>query len=1057
MKRTPLYRSAARSITASAMLVAGVILCPMPSSAQAYGFASDLSPLALGDIQRASRMLSTGNPQGASDQLDDCLLSVSDFPEESKAEWLALKGSALFEEGNPECLDLLAKVASDFPTSPYATNAILTIGDWHWHHAEWHDALDSYAKVDIKSLPTEQRRLYTYRKALAYIKCGVPEKAIPLLAPLEKTKEYGLAARYYTGYARYAMGEYDTAYDILKRVAEEMAGGIATSPISESQPADTGTASTSRGRKRGAASAAPQLTPARTAYQSEGIEPLYYMAQIEYRRGEYDDVISHSATLMAKRPVESLMPDLHRIAGLSYFKKGDAVNARPHLEAYVDGVEIPTDDALYALGATEYAAGDLDQADMHLRNLTDRNNDIAQGAYLYLGQIAERRGDMNAAAMAFDKAANMAYDAKVAETALYNYIVATGKGGTVPFASSIAMLEDFLKKYPKSPYASDVEESLAGAYFHERDYARALAAINRVKKPSDATRATKQKILYKLGTSEISAGRYAEAVKALGEAADMTTTDREVATQSRIWLGDALYRSSDFRNAASAFQTALKANPKGEAKLSALYGLAYSEFQLKQWSAAQADFAKVAESAGSNSALRSDALIRMADCLHYMGLHSKAGDVYAQVVKGNAGDTDYAAFRHAVTTGLTVGSDAKMKEIDAFLRDRSGSKWTPEVLLEAGNSWAALDRPDKAESYFRRLTKEYPKDQKSRQGALALALAYIKQGHDASAEAVCREIISTWPTSEEASLANEEMRRIVGADGRLSEYAQFLSGIKGAPQITPDEMDAITFEAAETAYADNQEATALLEKYIREYPEGRYLAQALMDLAEAADNAGKPQLALKYLDQLLWMRDDSEQVPGALYLQAQLREDSGETDKAFESYLKLEQRGGTEFAPEATAGVMRTTSDPAQRTEYARRLLAMGGVEAADADDARFYEASGLLHGADTSAGVAAMKALAANPSTLAGAKAAVDFGEWYLSKGDSKSALSVLEKFTDAGSPHAYWLARGFIALADAYHAQGNDYLAVEYLKSLRDNYPGTEKDIKDAISTKISKYSKK
>lgn len=153
---------------------------------------------------------------------------------------------------------------------------------------------------------------------------------------------------------------------------------------------------------------------------------------------------------------------------------------------------------------------------------------------------------------------------------------------------------------------------------------------------------------------------------------------------------------------------------------------------------------------------------------------------------------------------------------------------------------------------------------------------------------------------------------------------------------------------------------------------------------------------------------------------------------------------------------MRTTADAAQRTEYARQLMKMGGVNGADAEDARFYEASGMLRSGDKEGGIKALEALADNPDNLSGAKAAVELGEWYLENGDTANALSTLEKFTDAGSIHAYWLARGFIALADAYHASGDDYLAAEYLKSLRDNYPGGEADITEAINTKIAEYSK-
>ena len=64
------------------------------------------------------------------------------------------------------------------------------------------------------------------------------------------------------------------------------------------------------------------------------------------------------------------------------------------------------------------------------------------------------------------------------------------------------------------------------------------------------------------------------------------------------------------------------------------------------------------------------------------------------------------------------------------------------------------------------------------------------------------------------------------------------------------------------------------------------------------------------------------------------------------------------------------------------------------------------------------------------------------------------MEEFTDVGTPHQYWLARGFIALADAYHGLGKTYLAKEYLNSLNENYPATDDDIPSLISSRLKKW---
>ena len=1045
--------------------------------AQGVGNINSADPLAPGYVYRASRMLSTGNPLGA---LDQTAASADDFQflsPDLQAEWLAARGQALFERGDADCIQVLKRLATDYPASEKATKALLTIGDWQWLHADWHEAIEWYAKVDLKSLGEGQRELYTYRKALAYIKCGLPESAAPLLASIANNPEYARAATYYTAYIHYLNKEYDEAYSLFESSVFSLQSSESESSVFSLQSSGIGEQSsrssieygvssmgTTGGRRRGGGAAgigaSRSMGTAGRQYESDGIEPLYYMAQIEYLRGDYDDVIDHATTVMAKNPVDELLPELHRITGLSYFKKGDYINARPHLEEFVDAVESPNDDALYALGAIQYADGDLADAEKNFRGLTDRNNDLAQGAYLYLGQIAEQRGDMNAAAMAFAKAANMAFDRNVTETASFNHIVALTKGGNAPFASNIAMLEAFLEKYPDSRYASDVQESLAAAYFYENDYNRALNSINKVRNPSHATLESKQKILYKLGTSEITSGALGQAANHLREAADMRATDAGLADEAWLWLGEALYGQGDYKGAAAAYSSALRNSGGGDLtpanRLTGLYGLAYSQFKQQLWGEAQKNFAVLAERAGVPATMKGDALVREADCLLYMGDYQKAGTKYLRASREGAGDADYATFRHAVTAGLTEGTDSKMKKLNAFLKERPESKWTSEVLLEAGKTMAALDMPDKAAPYFERLTREYPKDNKSRAGALSLALAYMKQGDTEKAKNAYMDIIRSWPTSEEASLANDDMRRITAADGSLIEYSRFLSGIEGAPEIDPDEMDAITFEAAETAYAANQSNTGKLEQYINDFPDGRYLANALMDLAEAADNEGDRSKALIYLDRLLTKRGDSPQAAAALFLKADLLESAGDSRKALAAFLALEQQGGAEFAPEAIAGVMRTTADARQRTEYARRLLEMGGVSAEDAEDARFYEASGLLRSDSQAAGVAALKQLAASPNTLSGAKAAVELGEWQLEQGDVKGALSTLEAFTDAGSTHAYWLARGFIALADAYHADGNDYLAVEYLKSLRDNYPGDETDIREAIESKIRKYER-
>ena len=63
-----------------------------------------------------------------------------------------------------------------------------------------------------------------------------------------------------------------------------------------------------------------------------------------------------------------------------------------------------------------------------------------------------------------------------------------------------------------------------------------------------------------------------------------------------------------------------------------------------------------------------------------------------------------------------------------------------------------------------------------------------------------------------------------------------------------------------------------------------------------------------------------------------------------------------------------------------------------------------------------------------------------------------MLKRLVDTGTPHQYWLARGFIALSDVYARRGDKFQDREYLLSLKENYPGTESDIFEMINVRLN-----
>lgn len=981
----------------------------MPQAGPVTGRTFD--PGVRGDLDRASVMLAEGNYAGAIDRIKSILTRRAPLSKSEEQEATFMLAEALYHRGDDECVALLRDFTSRNPASPLALKARLSIADFRFFAHQWHEALEEYESIDFGRLNRSQLPLYSYRKMLSLINTGHYAEARPLIKEFSQIPEYRDAATFYTAYLDYIDGDLDRAYRGFERV------------------------------KAG----------------EKGLDAGYYLTQIEFTRGEYDNVIQHGRSLLRKMPVSELVPETNRIVGISYFKNGDYPVARQFLTAYTDETDNPSPQAVYALGVCDYEDGDYDGALEKFQTLTDLNNDIAQSAWLFSGQCYVKLDREDAAAMAFEKAARMEADSNVSETALYNYVASITRGGKVPFSSSADLLESFITRYPDSEYAPQVEEYLATAYYNDRNYAKALRRIEAIRNPSARVLAAKQKILYELGAECVSNGRDAEAEKYLRQSIALAAHDRKIAAQARLWLGDACYAQGEYGNAAEAYREAVRTLPVSANRTTALYDYAYSLYMLERYKAAAGEFAKAIDAQPElPSSMRSDAVIRRADCLYYSGDYAAARNGYSEAIGSGAADADYAAYRHAVMLGLAGDVKGKLSELSAMEKKYPGSQWLPTALLEKALTYEGLGQTNNATEAYRRISRAYPNAAQSRKALLSLALADMKAGRSADAVESYQEIIRRWPSSEEAQMANDDLRRWHASQGSLNEYAQFLKSVPGAKQLDADEMEQLAFDGAETAFADDASAITLLRNYVRDYPDGKYLAQALLDIAISLRDSGKYAEAQSTLERLMKERPHSAQYPEALLMSAGILENNlpGRTADALKTYRLLERNGGADFAGDAWAGIMRTSDNAEEQIAYARKVRTSGGLTAEQTEEASLTEARALLQAGRPSEALILFNRLAENPASLNGAKAAVELAQYYLSRKEYSKAEKTALEFTDAGTPHQYWLAKGFIALADAYHGQGKNAIAKEYLRSLRDNYPGSEKDIHSAISSRLKSW---
>lgn len=968
-----------------------------------------------GYFSRGIAMYSDGNPTGAVDQLNRFFRLNGDKTSEEAMEAGLVLAKATLKLGRvDDARKIGAAWLAEFPYSPLRASMQALMGECEFVTGNYAGALDIFNSVNPALLSGDDLADYHYRRAYSLMKLGEYEQASQAFAEIPSYAAASTvnAGKFYRAYIAFTEGDYPQALRIFETVN-------------------------------------PDIEPGNTRD--------FYLGQIYYLQGDYDNALRMASSAANYDLPADMAAENTRIIGESYYLTGDPSKAVEMLRKYVAFTSSPARSALYILGLSQYEEGDYADAVKSLRPVTSADDAMAQSACLYIGQAQLKDSDTDAAIMSFHRALQMDHDPDVQEAAYYNYAVARIDGAQIPFGSSVSTFENFLRRYPRSKYAPAVQEYIVTGYITDNNYDKALESISRIKKPSDAILKAKQRVLYSIGARELSAGRPEKALQSLEEARRLGKYDSELAAETDLLIADCKYRTGNYREAASGYRKYLSTAPSSAPNLTlARYDLGYALFAQKEFDKAIAEFERVAAVQGGSPAIISDSYNRIGDARYYKSDFASALDAYGKAYNANPSAADYAMFQMAIMEGYRKDYNKKDATLSRMIEQFPTSALIPSALLEKGENYLQLSRPSDAAATYRRLVKNYPSTEQGRNGYLQLAMTLQNQGDAAGANEAYRDIISRYPTSDEAKLATAALKRVYSESGDIEQFADFLSGIQGAPSIDPSELEELAYESAEKAFADNKD-TSRLRSYIGQYPSGSNMPRALGILASEAYDAGNDDEAVEFADRIITSYPDNAAIEQALAIKGDIELKRGRGEVALSSYNELIEKASTPQAlAAARLGVLRVGRDLGHWEDVvsqADAILATTATGDAEKTEAVFSKGLAYKNMGQNDKAIEAWKKIADRPADLYGARSAVELGQLYLDTDRMKSARTVAEKLVNSKTPHQYWLARGFILLSDINRAQGKDFEAEQYLTALKENYPGHETDIFTMIEERLNK----
>ncbi|MBQ7206116.1 MAG: tetratricopeptide repeat protein [Muribaculaceae bacterium] len=969
---------------------------------------------AAGYLERGLQMYESHNYAGAVDQLEHMKQLPADATMREKADYyIAL---SRFEQGDEASLALLQQFIERYPASPLAVEAQMKVGNYYFYRGQWESALLSYSLVRNRALDLNGDEDLEYRRAYSNLRLGNYREAERQYYNLEKSPRYGGASDFYKAYLDYAQGDYTEAEEKFSRIPQDSELG----------------------------------------YQSQ-----YYLAQIEFNKKRYNQVIEQGKALLAEHQNDYFDAELNRLVGESYYHLGNDTQARTYLRRYLDNPEgEPYRTAAYTMGVLDYRNGNYEAVVNDMLHVTDGSDALTQSAYLYMGQAKRQLGDLNGANMAFQQAATMTCDRDVRETAYYNYAVGLSKGARTPFDKSIDLFEDFLNEYPNSRYKDNVEGYLVDAYMSTTDYQRALESINHIKQPGSKVLKAKQIVLYNLGVQAVNNNRNSEAADYFKKAIAVGNYDKTALNESRLWLAETQYRAGNYKEAAKYQQEYIKAADKTDENYGlAQYNLGFSLLDQKRYAEAKAALQNAIASKQLSSELTASAYQGIGDAQYYARDFAGAQQSYDQAIRADKNNTgDNAMYKKAIMMGMIGQYADEIQQMDALIKAYPKSDLIPQAMLEKANAQAMMGKNSEALETYNALLKAYPKSVEARKGLLQTALVNKGMGKEDAAIEAYKKVIKQYPTSDEAQAAAEDMKLIYADRGQLSEFSKFLSSVPNAPKIDINEVERLTFEAAEKAAISERPSIDKLNQYIKDYPAGAYVPKARYYLARYHYGKGNYNEAMEALDQALQGGGDASYAQDAIAMRSDILMRQGKYEAALQSYKDLADRATSEDNRTlAQLGAMRVAKQMGNWNEVritAATLLDRGGLTATEEKEVTLDHALALAQLGNAKDAETAFRALAKDPSSEYGAQASYELSRMQYELGNYKGAEQTVNALIEAGTPHNYWLAKSFLTLADVYYKQGNVTQAREYLQSLKSNYPGKEKEIFNEIDNRLNKW---
>ncbi len=877
--------------------------------------------------------------------------------------------------------------------------------------------------IDIKALTRPHQTDYSFYRGYAYLMMQEYQRASIYFSQLSKgNSRYTTRGTYYYAYCMYKLERYDKALPALKALEND-----------------------------------PQYSKT----------VPYYLTQIYYATGDYEEAEDRANTLLREHPESLNNNELHRILGeMAYMKKdyrGAADQLAKYRKAAAENKEELLRSDMFMLGTAQYQLGEYEAAVSSLKQVKQEQDSISEAACLTMGNAYVQLGQPEQAKLSYQAAAGYKITPSVAEEAAYNYTLCTYQSSSA-LGESVRAFNDFLNQFPDSKYEGKVYQLLSDALMQSKNYAAAIQTLDSIPNPTPKMRETKQYLRYQLGADHFLQGKMQQSAEWMTEVIKHDAESSKYTTEAYYVRAEANYR---LRNYAASEQDLNTFFSRPGAKGSENYSIArylqgYTYFSQKQYDKARNAFISYIDAALATETTYADALNRIGDCYFNARQFPQAISYYSQVANLQAAGTDYALFQKGYALGLQHKYSEKISVLNDLVKRYPKSDYADDGVYEIARAQLQQDDERGAIATYEQLLSAYPHSTLARKASLERAMLFRNLNQNDQAIAAYRQTIERYPATEEAYTALDALQALYVESGNVDEYLTYSKTLAKMNMNVTTAEDSLLYAAAEMQYmqASYQKATVSLSNYITQYcAGGRYCTVARYYLADSYYRLGKTSEALAQYIVLAEMNANPYQEEAATRV-AEICYDKGDWKGALDGFYRMHALASTrENTTIARLGILRCSQQLGRHQaaiDIADQLLSDTPVSDETKAEALYGRAKAYIALGQWSKAQPDLKILAREVRTPQGAEAKYLLAQSYYEAKDMDAAESQVMEFTRMNTQQQYWLARALVLLSDINRSRGEYFQARQYLLVLQQNYLIKGDDIPALISARLAELDK-